>query len=104
MIRKASHVTRVGKRNQVTIPAAMLRALGVAPGDRVEVSGDDGVLSLRKAEDPFERLRRLRVRAGVPELSDEEIALAITEARLERARRAADRDAQVVQELNERAR
>jgi len=79
MIRKPSHVTRVGKRNQVTIPAAMLRALGVAPGDQVEVTGDDGVLSLRKAEDPFERLRQIAKEAGAPRLSNDEIVVAVRE-------------------------
>ncbi len=97
-------MTRVGKRNQVTIPAAMLRALGVAPGDRVEVSGEDGVLSLRKAEDPFERLRQIAAEAGAPRLSDDEIVAAVAQARLDMARHAQERDARVVRELNERTR
>lgn len=69
MIRKSSHITRVGKRNQVTIPAAMLRSLGVAPGDRLQISGDDGVLKLKKAEDPVDRaygLLRQRATKAVP--------------------------------------
>ncbi len=50
-----SHTTRIGKRNQVTIPAAMLRRLGVGPGDTVEVDDTDGEVTLRKAEDPIAR-------------------------------------------------
>ncbi len=92
MIRKSSHITRVGKRNQVTIPAAMLRSLGVAPGDRVEVSGDDGVLELRKAEDPVDRAYGLLRQAGAPPRPIEDLEAVIAEAKAERSARAYERD------------
>jgi len=47
--------TRVGKRNQVTIPAEMLRHLGVAAGEDVEVLEGDGSVTIRKADDPIAR-------------------------------------------------
>jgi hypothetical protein len=51
----------------------MLRALGVAPGDRVEVTGEDGVLSLKKAEDPVERAYGLLRRPGTTPATIEEM-------------------------------
>jgi AbrB family looped-hinge helix DNA binding protein len=84
VILKRRHITRVGKRNQVTIPVEMLRALGVGPGDRVEVSRDDGVLSIRKAEDAVDRAFGLLKRPGQPTRAIED---------MKRASRAAEDEA-----------
>ena len=85
-------VTRVGKRNQVTIPAAMLRALGVSPGDRVELAFDCGEIRLKKAEDPIARAYGLLKRPGQRALSIEELEALIAEANRERGEQAYERD------------
>lgn len=63
MIRGKRHTTRIGKRNQVTIPAQMLRDLGLGPGDRVDVTEVAGALSIAPGADAvaeaFGMLRRL---------------------------------------------
>ena len=110
IVRTRSRVTRVGKRNQVTIPAALLRELGVEPGDQVEVAlKDDGAIGITKAVDPFERLRELRetLRRNHPCLppgpaNDEEFAAMIREARIERSIKADEDDQRIMREWRER--
>jgi AbrB family looped-hinge helix DNA binding protein len=75
------HVTRIGKRNQVTIPAAMLRELGLAPGERVEVSIDEeGRLAVERVEDPVRRALGFLASARLPHLTDDELGEAVREA------------------------
>ncbi len=65
--------TRVGKRNQVTIPAEMLRHLGVAPGEDVEVIESDGSVTIRKADDPIARAYGMLHRPGEKPLEIDEM-------------------------------
>jgi len=106
MIREGRHVTRINKRNQVTIPAEMLRDLGLAPGDEVEMEESDGKLAVRKADRPagtvgefrnaIERASGLLWRPRNPTRSDEELEEAIRvasdEGATERYRRSLSRD------------
>ncbi|MGI8925819.1 MAG: AbrB/MazE/SpoVT family DNA-binding domain-containing protein [Tepidiformaceae bacterium] len=82
------HITRVGKRNQVTIPASMLRALCVSPGEHVLLRMADGNLALEKAEDPLRRLSGMFHVPGAPMLTAEDER----HAARERARKAEERD------------
>jgi antitoxin PrlF len=69
--------TSIGERGQITIPKAVRRELGLRPGMRLEVSVENGAVTLRRpgiddaleawegtAENPYgstdEYLRRLR--------------------------------------------
>lgn len=107
--KRHSRITRVGKRNQVTIPAALLRELGVEPGDQVEVAlKDDGAIGITRAMDPFERLRELREKfkrdhPSVPQgpFSDDEIEEMIREARAERSIRADEDDQRIMRDARE---
>lgn len=85
--RAAFHITRIGKRNQVTIPAEMLRKLGLAPGDRVGVVLEDDTILVEKSPDPFEALARFRAELALGPFSNDEIEEMIAEAREERADR-----------------
>lgn len=38
---KRVHRARISSKNQITLPAAALREVGLAPGDEVEISIDD---------------------------------------------------------------
>ena len=99
------HVTRIGKRNQVTIPAAMLRRLGLAPGEQVEITVDeDGRLAVAKVEDPFERLRRLRESLALPATSNDQLVEIVHEARREHAVAAARKYQRTISEHDERRR
>ena len=99
------HVTRIGKRNQVTIPAAMLRKLGLAPGEQVEITVDeDRQLAVKKAEDPFERLRQFRESLGLPAASNEQLVETVHEARREHAVAAARKHQRTMSERDERGR
>lgn len=92
MIRKASHVTRVGKRNQVTIPAAMLRSLGVSPGEEVEVRlGDEGDIHVSRADDAWAEFAGCLERPGQPVYTDDELMALMKQARQEIADAAAQR-------------
>ena len=102
------HLTRIGKRNQVTIPVALLRELGVEPGDLVQVALDDGGIGITRAKDPFERLRELRetFKRNHPSLppspaTDEEFATVIREARAERSVQADEDDQRIMREWRE---
>ncbi|MBA4179532.1 MAG: hypothetical protein C0506_02990 [Anaerolinea sp.] len=107
--KRASHRTRIGKRNQVTIPAALLRELGVVPGDLVEVSLDAQCnIAIAKALDPFERLAELRAEfkrdhPGAPPApsSDDELEGVIREARRVHGERASADDARIMRESRE---
>ncbi|MCZ2109933.1 MAG: AbrB/MazE/SpoVT family DNA-binding domain-containing protein [Dehalococcoidia bacterium] len=78
--RAAIHITRIGKRNQVTIPAAMLRKLGLESGECVGVAVEDDRLVIERAENPVKRVSGMLYRAEGPHLSDEELREAIREA------------------------
>lgn len=103
------HRTRIGKRNQVTIPAEMLRDLEIGPGDEVEVIlSAQGSIGITKPMDPFERLRELRaeIRRLHPDVppapeSDEEFEEMIHEALREHAERAAEDDLGIMRESRE---
>lgn len=77
----APRLTRVGKRNQVTIPAEILRDLEIVPGGHVEVSEEGGEIRIRKAQDPIDRAYGLLHRPGRAALTIEELN---REARKER--------------------
>lgn len=83
--------TRVGKRNQVTIPAAMLRHLGVAPGESVEVVEAGDSITIRKADDVLSRAAGMLYRPGAAPLTVEEmnelIRKGMDEAAMRRYRR-----------------
>src|SRR5688572_23981811 len=81
------HRTRVGKRNQVTIPAAMLRELGVKPGDPVEISAGEHRVTVTRADDPVSRFMGILWRPDLPVLSDEELEAEIKRASEEGATR-----------------
>lgn len=92
MIRKSSHITRVGKRNQVTIPAAMLRSLGVGPGEEVEVRlGDEGNVHVSRIEDPWAKFIGCLERPGQPVFTDAELVALVKQARQEMADAATER-------------
>src|SRR5688572_21653109 len=72
--------TRIGKRNQVTLPAATLRRLGLQPGDTVEIRDEESGVSIKKADDPISRLMGILWRPDLPVLSDEELEAEIKRA------------------------
>lgn len=74
------HRTRVGKRNQVTIPAAVLRRMGLRPGDLVEIRDDEDGVSVVKAEDPISRFMGVLWRPDLPVLPDDELEAEIRRA------------------------
>jgi len=81
------YVTRVNKRNQVTIPAELLGELGIGPGDEVEIGCLDSGLRLRPAKSPVDALFGLFHDPARRPMSDEELEAAIKEAREEAATR-----------------
>ena len=81
------HTTRIGKRNQVTIPAEILRKLDLAPGDRVGIAMKDDAIVVEKSLDPFEALEKFREELALGPMSTEEIVEMIHDAREERANR-----------------
>ncbi len=90
--KKLRHRTKVGKRNQVTIPAEILRALGVKPGAEIQIDlATDGSVTMSKALDPFAELARLRNSLDYPRLSPEEFELAIEEGQRLRAQLATEK-------------
>lgn len=83
--------TRIGKRNQVTIPADVLRALDLEPGAEVQIElKADGTAVLSKPADPFVELARLREEFKGRRLASGELQLAIDEAKEERSRLAGE--------------
>lgn len=73
--------TRIGKRNQVTLPAEMLRVLGLRPGEAVTLSLREGTaIEVAKAADPVAHAFGLLHRPGQKTLSEEELNEAIREA------------------------
>ncbi len=85
------HVTRIGKRNQVTIPARFLKDLGLAPGQAVEVAESEGEIQIRKAEDAIDRAYGFLYDPDRPPLSDAGLKALIKKARAEHAEEAAAR-------------
>ena len=78
--------TRLSSKGQVVIPEAIRRALGLGPGTRFVVAGEDGTVVLRVIETPsmrefdkiVARARRDARRAG---LGGSDVAEAIRAAR-----------------------
>ncbi len=79
------HITKVGKRNQVTIPAAMLRELELAPGDGVILTADDGNIRIHSVETAIKHASGLLYRPDNQVLTDEELEEDIRRARAEAA-------------------
>jgi AbrB family looped-hinge helix DNA binding protein len=88
--------SRIGKRNQVTIPADVLRALGVGPGDTVEVevrraNSDRREMTDEEAAAAVEGAFGALWRPGMPVLEidelEEVIAQAAEDAAIARCRR-----------------
>ncbi|HET7737928.1 MAG TPA: AbrB/MazE/SpoVT family DNA-binding domain-containing protein [Tepidiformaceae bacterium] len=82
---KRSHIARISKRNTITIPVEMLRRLGVQPGDPVDVTDEDGVITISNPIARIERLAGSLGFPGMPVLSDSELRDAIRDARDEAA-------------------
>ena len=101
--------TRIGKRNQVTIPADVLRALHLVAGAEVQIElKADGTAVLSKPVDPFEELVHLREEfkrnhPSVPPgpATDEEFAAMIREARAQRSVDAYEDDQRIMRESRE---
>jgi AbrB family looped-hinge helix DNA binding protein len=56
-VKRRRGVTRVSRKNQVTLPAAALREAHIKPGDELRVTVDGrGRLVLTPMEDPLEAL------------------------------------------------
>ncbi|MBI2912055.1 MAG: AbrB/MazE/SpoVT family DNA-binding domain-containing protein, partial [Chloroflexi bacterium] len=43
----ATRLTTLSSKNQITLPVAVVRALGLAPGDKLSVRIEDGHVVLR---------------------------------------------------------
>ena len=79
--KKASTVT-LREKGQLTLPAAICRALGVKPGDYLDLNVEDGRIILRPSQDAaldtLTELRRAIAESGVTEeeliASGEEVA------------------------------
>ncbi len=103
----ATRRTRIGKRNQVTIPAEMLRALNLEQGAEVQIElKPDGTAVLSKPMDPFVALARLREdfsreRPARRPMTDDEFAAMIHEARRQRSIEAHQNDQGVMRESRE---
>ncbi|MGK2966352.1 MAG: AbrB/MazE/SpoVT family DNA-binding domain-containing protein [Tepidiformaceae bacterium] len=83
---RKSHITRVGKRNTVTIPVEMLRRRGWKPGDQIVVSDEEGEpLTIETNEAAVDRVYGMLKRPGQPSLTDEELEEAIRTASEEAA-------------------
>jgi len=101
--------TRIGKRNQVTIPADVLRALDLEPGAEVQIElKANGTAVLSKPADPFVELARLReeFKRNHPSIppgpsTDEEFATMIREARTQRSIEADEADQRIMRESRE---
>lgn len=66
-------LTRLSSKNQVTLPVAMVRALGWQPGDEIDLHVWDGAIHLRKQLGGRELLDWLQgSMAHVPEWSTQE--------------------------------
>lgn len=101
--KRASHRTRIGKRNQVTIPVAVLRALCLEAGAEVQIDlKPDGTAVLSRPADPFAELERLRGTFRRRRLTSEELDLAIQDARIERAILAGEKNERVLRQRPER--
>ena len=72
--------SKLTSKNQVTLPAAVRRALGVGPGDRLSYElRDDGQIYLRKDASSLSDLSGI-VESGVS-LNDDELRHALDDAR-----------------------
>ena len=79
-IAKGRHIRRIGKRNQVTIPAEILEELHLGPGVEVEVARVDGEVRVKRAAGPVTRARGLLKRPDQRSLTMEEEAVATRDA------------------------
>lgn len=92
---RRTHTTRIGKRNTVTIPASMLRSLGLKPGDPVVVEEQDGKINLAGLWAELERVRKEAWPDGPPQYTDEEIVELVRESRIARRQRAVEDDLRI---------
>ena len=68
-----SAVTRLSSKNQITLPVAMVRMLGLKPGDEISLLAMDGSIYLEKRLEGQANLDRLRgSMAAYPEWSSKE--------------------------------
>lgn len=54
-VKRKRGYTRLSRKNQVTIPIAVVEGLGLEPGDELRVESQDGGIVLRPADDLAER-------------------------------------------------
>lgn len=80
-MRRERRLTRVGKRNTVTIPAAWLHELELKPGDYVERRRTDDSVAIEKARSPIEDALGLLKQYSPGPLSDDEWDDLVQEAR-----------------------
>jgi AbrB family looped-hinge helix DNA binding protein len=51
----AQYTTKLTRKGQMTVPADIRRELGLSEGDRITVTSEDGVVTIRRAENVAER-------------------------------------------------
>jgi AbrB family looped-hinge helix DNA binding protein len=51
----ANYYTKLTRKGQITVPADIRRELGLSEGDRITVSSEDGVVTIRRADNVAER-------------------------------------------------
>ena len=74
--------TRITRKGQVTIPAAIRAALGLREGDPIEMTYDEAgsLVTLGAPASVVRRTAGMLKREGQPQLTDEELKAAILEA------------------------
>ena len=60
MVRRASMIVKITREHQVTLPSRVLDALGVGPGDQLELIEDTDRLILRPRRIDYSRMGTLR--------------------------------------------
>lgn len=96
MIRTNRHITRVVRRNQVTIPAQMLRELGLGPGESVQVERTGSRIAIEKVPDPVEHAYGLLKQEGDQPRSDADCSELEDNARAWRSANAAADDERIL--------
>jgi AbrB family looped-hinge helix DNA binding protein len=51
----ARYTTKLTRKGQMTVPADVRRELGLCEGDRITVTSENGVVTIRRAENVAER-------------------------------------------------
>jgi AbrB family looped-hinge helix DNA binding protein len=51
----ANYYTKLTRKGQMTVPADIRRELGLSEGDRITVTSESGVVTIRRAENVAER-------------------------------------------------